>query len=167
MPNWIANPRRLWSMRRSRIASSSAAAWKYSASCASDTVAGNRPVSACLGVGEKLDRHLGLHDLRTPLLPRSATPVQCLAIALSICNSPVSLSGRRERMRSRPASQARSLTRFFVPLILTGQATSQTVGSGLQRDRRSVARGVNVIWKRQQQRRERQRGPERDYGPSR
>ena len=24
-------------------------------------------------------------------------------------------------MRSRPASQARSLTRFFVPLILTGQ----------------------------------------------
>ena len=31
---------------------------------------------------------------------------------------------------------------------------------------RSVARGVNVIWKRQQQR-ERQRGPERDYGPSR
>ena len=32
---------------------------------------------------------------------------------------------------------------------------------------RSVARGVNVIWKRQQQQRERQRGPERDYGPSR
>ena len=43
VPSWIANPRRLWSMRRSRIASSSAAAWKYSASCASDTVAGNRP----------------------------------------------------------------------------------------------------------------------------
>ena len=47
------------------------------------------------------------------------------------------------------------------------EAASQTLGSGLQRDRRSVARGVNVIWKRQQQQRERQRGPERDYGPSR
>ena len=45
------------------------------------------------------------------------------------------------------------------------EAASQTLGSGLQGDRRSVARGVNVIWKRQQQ--ERQRGPERDYGPSR
>ena len=45
------------------------------------------------------------------------------------------------------------------------EAASQTLGSGLQRDRRSVARGVNVIWKQQQ--RERQRGPERDYGPSR
>ena len=30
-----------------------------------------------------------------------------------------------------------------------------------------VARGVNAIWKRQQQARERQRGPERDFGPSR
>ena len=38
---------------------------------------------------------------------------------------------------------------------------------GLQGDRRSIARGVNVIWKQQQQARERQRGPERDYGPSR
>ncbi len=27
--------------------------------------------------------------------------------------------------------------------------------------------GVNAIWKRQQQARERQRGPERDFGPSR
>ena len=41
------------------------------------------------------------------------------------------------------------------------------LGSELQRDRQSVARGVNVIWKQQQRRRERQRGPERDYGPSR
>ena len=37
----------------------------------------------------------------------------------------------------------------------------------LQGDRRSIARGVNAIWKQQQQARERQRGPERDYGPSR
>ena len=29
------------------------------------------------------------------------------------------------------------------------------------------ARGVNGIWQRQQRARERQRGPERDYGPSR
>ena len=32
---------------------------------------------------------------------------------------------------------------------------------------RSVTRGVNAIWKQQQQARERQRGPERDFGPSR
>ena len=38
---------------------------------------------------------------------------------------------------------------------------------GLQGDRRSIARGVNAIWKQQQQARERLRGPERDYGPSR
>ena len=43
----------------------------------------------------------------------------------------------------------------------------ENAGSELQGDRRSIARGVNAIWKRQQQARERQRGPERDYGPSR
>ena len=37
----------------------------------------------------------------------------------------------------------------------------------LQGDRRSIGRGLNAIWKRQQQARERQRGPERDFGPSR
>ena len=39
--------------------------------------------------------------------------------------------------------------------------------SELQGDRRSIARGVNAIWKQQQQARERQRSPERDFGPSR
>ena len=43
----------------------------------------------------------------------------------------------------------------------------ENAGSELQGDGRSIARGVNAIWKRQQQARERQRGPERDYGPSR
>ena len=38
---------------------------------------------------------------------------------------------------------------------------------GLQGDRRSVARGVNAIWKQRQEARERLRGPERDFGPSR
>ena len=52
----------------------------------------------------------------------------------------------------------RSVSRGF-------EGASQAIGSGLQGDRRSVARGVNVIWKRQQQR-ERQRGPERDFGPN-
>ena len=47
------------------------------------------------------------------------------------------------------------------------EAASQALEEGLQGDRRSVARGVNAIWKRQQQARERQRGPERDFGPSR
>ena len=47
------------------------------------------------------------------------------------------------------------------------EAASRTLEEGLQGDRRSVARGVNAIWKRQQQARERQRGPERDFGPSR
>ena len=47
------------------------------------------------------------------------------------------------------------------------EAASRALEEGLQGDRRSVARGVNAIWKRQQQARERQRGPERDYGPSR
>ena len=47
------------------------------------------------------------------------------------------------------------------------EAASRALEEGLQGDHRSIARGVNVIWKRQQQRRERQRGPERDYGPSR
>ena len=42
----------------------------------------------------------------------------------------------------------------------------EALEEGLQGDRRSVARGVNAIWK-QKQARERQRGPERDYGPSR
>ena len=41
----------------------------------------------------------------------------------------------------------------------------------LRRDYKEIAevfeRGVNVIWEQQQQARERQRGPERDYGPSR
>ena len=41
----------------------------------------------------------------------------------------------------------------------------------LRRDYKEIAevfaRGVNAIWKQQQRRRERQRGPERDYGPSR
>ena len=43
----------------------------------------------------------------------------------------------------------------------------KTLGSGLQGDRRSVEKGLNVIWQRQQRALERQRGPERDYGPSR
>ncbi len=43
----------------------------------------------------------------------------------------------------------------------------EILASGLQGDRRSIARGVNAIWKQQQQARERQRGPERDFGPSR
>ena len=43
----------------------------------------------------------------------------------------------------------------------------EILASELQGDRRSIARGLNAIWKRQQQVRERQRGPERDYGPSR
>ena len=47
------------------------------------------------------------------------------------------------------------------------EAASRDLGSELQGDRRSIARGVNAIWKQQQQARERQRGPERDYGPSR
>ena len=47
------------------------------------------------------------------------------------------------------------------------EAASRTLEEGLQGDRRSVARGVNAIWKQQQQARERQRGPERDFGPSR
>ena len=47
------------------------------------------------------------------------------------------------------------------------EAASQALEEGLQGDRRSIARGVNAIWKQQQQARERQRGPERDYGPSR
>ena len=46
------------------------------------------------------------------------------------------------------------------------EAASQALEEGLQGDRRSVARGVNAIWK-QQQARERLRSPERDYGPSR
>ena len=47
------------------------------------------------------------------------------------------------------------------------EAASRDLGSELQGDRRSIARGVNAIWKQQQQARERQRGPERDFGPSR
>ena len=47
------------------------------------------------------------------------------------------------------------------------EAASRDLGSELQGDRRSIARGLNAIWKKQQQARERQRGPERDYGPSR
>ena len=47
------------------------------------------------------------------------------------------------------------------------EAASQALEEGLQGDRRSIARGVNAIWKQQQQSRERQRGPERDFGPSR
>ena len=47
------------------------------------------------------------------------------------------------------------------------EEASQALEEGLQGDRRSVTRGVNAIWKQQQQRRERQRGPERDFGPSR
>ena len=47
------------------------------------------------------------------------------------------------------------------------EAAGRNLGSELQEDRRSIARGVNAIWKQQQQARERQRGPERDYGPSR
>ncbi len=47
------------------------------------------------------------------------------------------------------------------------EAAGRALGSGLQGDRQSIARGVNAIWKRQQQARERQRGPERDFGPSR
>ena len=46
------------------------------------------------------------------------------------------------------------------------KAASRALEEGLQGDRRSVARGVNALWKRQQQR-EWQRGPERDFGPSR
>ena len=42
----------------------------------------------------------------------------------------------------------------------------EILAAKLQGDRRSIARGVNAIWK-QQQARERQRGPERDFGPSR
>ena len=41
----------------------------------------------------------------------------------------------------------------------------------LRRDYKEIAGvlrgGVNAIWKKQQQARERQRGPERDFGPSR
>ncbi len=40
------------------------------------------------------------------------------------------------------------------------EAAGQTLGEGLQRHLRSVEKGLNVIWQRQ-------RGPERDYGPSR
>ena len=47
------------------------------------------------------------------------------------------------------------------------EAASRDLGSELQGDRRSIARGLNAIWKKQQQARERQRGPERDFGPSR
>ena len=47
------------------------------------------------------------------------------------------------------------------------EAASRDLGSELQGDRRSIARGVNAIWKQQQQARERQRSPERDFGPSR
>ena len=47
------------------------------------------------------------------------------------------------------------------------EVASRALEEGLQGDRRSVARGVNAIWKQQQQARERQRGPERDFGPSR
>ena len=43
----------------------------------------------------------------------------------------------------------------------------EILSSELQGDRQSIARGLNAIWKQQQQARERQRGPERDYGPSR
>ena len=43
----------------------------------------------------------------------------------------------------------------------------EILAAKLQGDRRSIARGVNAIWKQQQQARERQRGPERDFGPSR
>ena len=39
------------------------------------------------------------------------------------------------------------------------EAAGQTLGSGLQGDRRSVEKGLNVIWQRQQRALERQRGP--------
>ena len=39
------------------------------------------------------------------------------------------------------------------------EAASRALEEGLQGDRRSITRSVNVIWKRQQQVRERQRGP--------
>ncbi len=47
------------------------------------------------------------------------------------------------------------------------EAASRDLGSELQGDRRSIARGVNAIWKQRQEARERLRGPERDFGPSR
>ena len=43
------------------------------------------------------------------------------------------------------------------------EAAGQTLGEGLQRDRRSVERSLNHIQQIQQQR----FGPERDFGPSR
>ena len=43
------------------------------------------------------------------------------------------------------------------------EAAGQTLGGGLQRDRRSVGRALNHIRQIEQQR----SGPERDYGPSR
>ena len=47
------------------------------------------------------------------------------------------------------------------------EGASRALEERLQGDRRSIARGVNAIWKRHQQAWERQRGTERDFGPSR
>ena len=65
--------------------------------------------------------------------------------------------------------EKRELIDFLAEHPLAGDEIPGTGGVRklLQGDRRSVARGVNAIWKRQQQARERQRGPERDFGPSR
>ena len=52
-------------------------------------------------------------------------------------------------------------------LRFSSDSASRALEEGLQGDRRSVTRGVDAIWKKQQQARERLRGPERDYGPSR
>ena len=70
---------------------------------------------------------------------------------------------------SKHAAREKSIRHGHPSTLHLWWARRPLLGGGLQGDRRSVARGVNVIWKRQQQqqRRERQRGPERDFGPSR
>ena len=48
-------------------------------------------------------------------------------------------------------------------VLAEDEAASRALKGGLQRDHRSVERGLNHILQMQQQR---QRGPDRDYGPS-
>ena len=75
-------------------------------------------------------------------------------------DSHLDCGSRRSRAGAHPRARAdRSAGGGF-------EAASRALEEGLQGDRRSVARGVNAIWK-QQQARERHLGPERDFGPSR
>ena len=97
-----------------------------------------------------------------PDLNRTATPGRPSSTAKRAAASMGAVAAARRSGQGLKAAAGadRSVGRGF-------EAASRSLGSGLQGDRRSVARGVNAIWKRQQQARERQRGPERDFGPSR